>query len=60
MVLDDGADLALRRLMRHSGKSRRETILHLIREADLSIIRSLLDDEEGRAGYLALPERVTR
>ena len=55
VVLDDGADLALQRLMRHWGKNRRETILHLIREADLSLIRGLLDDEEGRARYLTLP-----
>ena len=55
VVLDDGADLALHRLMRHWGKTRRETILRLIEEADLALIRSLLDDEEGRARYMALP-----
>ena len=55
VVLDDGADLALPRLMRHWGKTRRETILYLIEEADLALIRSLLDDEEGRARYMALP-----
>jgi len=60
VVLDDGADLVLQRLMHHGGKNRRETILHLIREVDLSIIRSLLNNEEGRARYLVLPERVIR
>jgi hypothetical protein len=47
VVLDDGADLALHRLIRHWGKIRRETILRLLEEADLSLIRGLLDDEEG-------------
>jgi hypothetical protein len=52
LVLDDGADLALGRLSRRWGKTRRETILTLIQEADQSIIRSLLDDEKGRDHYM--------